>query len=121
MTTSAPQDDLAPMSQSDVKLPCDVLLPPNTIIRKGCSVTTLMLALFQRTHFPEADTVLDRRASPAPAAPQDSETVTEEMVVAALAAAMKTSEDEVRRFYPGSDFASMRRALTAALAAKAKG
>lgn len=39
---------------------------------------------------------------------------TEAMLVAALAAAMQTSEVEVWRFYPRSDFASMRRALKAA-------
>lgn len=27
------------------KLPCDVHLPPNTILRKGCEISTLMAAL----------------------------------------------------------------------------
>ena len=30
------------------KLPCDVHLPPNTYIRKGCPLSTLLVALAQR-------------------------------------------------------------------------
>lgn len=43
----------------DSKLPCDVMLPPNTIIRKGCALSVLMTALKVREadplfcpHFP---------------------------------------------------------------------
>lgn len=30
---------------ADFKLPCDVLLPPATVIREGCKLTTLLTAL----------------------------------------------------------------------------
>ena len=33
---------------SDDDLPCDVLLKPNTIIRKGCKVSVLLLAIERR-------------------------------------------------------------------------
>ena len=38
------------MSQIDgaEPLPCDVLLPPHTVIRKGCSISTLVVAIQQR-------------------------------------------------------------------------
>lgn len=37
---------------SSDKLPCDVRLPPNTIIRKGCDYQTLFVALDAREKFP---------------------------------------------------------------------
>lgn len=35
------------------ELPCDVALPPRTILRKGVSVETLLIALKQREHYPD--------------------------------------------------------------------
>jgi len=35
------------------KLPCDVQVPPNTIIRKGCGIEQLMVALAVRERWPE--------------------------------------------------------------------
>ena len=33
-------------------LPCDVLLPPRTILRKGCDLETLLLGIAAREKFP---------------------------------------------------------------------
>jgi hypothetical protein len=41
---------------SDRKLPCDVMLPPRTILRKGVSVDTLMIALERRDGWPDTST-----------------------------------------------------------------
>ena len=35
------------------KLPCDVMLPPSTIIRKGCRVETLLIAIKAREGLPD--------------------------------------------------------------------
>ncbi len=48
----------------DDKLPCDVHLPPRTIIRKGCSIATLMTALAQRETWSDEDTTLLGRVDP---------------------------------------------------------
>lgn len=36
------------MIDENYKLPCDVRLPPNTIIRKGCKLKILLMALRTR-------------------------------------------------------------------------
>jgi hypothetical protein len=36
------------LPDDDTRLPCDVLLPPRTLIAKGCSFRTLRIALDQR-------------------------------------------------------------------------
>lgn len=36
-------------------LPCDVMVAPNTIIRRGCRVSTLMLAISRRDGLPDDD------------------------------------------------------------------
>ena len=42
------------------KLPCDVMLPPNTIIRKGCEFSVLMIAFKARASMPaETDRFFD--------------------------------------------------------------
>lgn len=46
------------------KLPCDVHLPPRTVLRKGCSIATLMIALSQREEYPEENTVFAGRLAP---------------------------------------------------------
>lgn len=45
------------------KLPCDVHLPPNTYIRKGCPVSTLMTAIGRREGRPDSDTTFPRPAA----------------------------------------------------------
>lgn len=49
------------MESADEKLPCDVHLPPVTIIRKGCSYNTLMLAIAQRSNWEPTETVFRDR------------------------------------------------------------
>lgn len=58
------------------KLPCDVLIAPNTILRKGCNISTLMAALEGRARNSEAPTEI---VSPSPS-------VTEEEIADALRA-----------------------------------
>lgn len=41
--------------RGDAVLPCDVLLPPRTIIRKGCRVQALIAALSVREGIEEDD------------------------------------------------------------------
>ena len=52
------------------KLPCDVLLPPATIIRKGCDISTLMAALEVRERHPDKVRPIkefwERRTDPEP-------------------------------------------------------
>lgn len=47
----------------DQKLPCDVFLPPATIIRKGCDLHTLMVALDERTKWAAEDCRFNDAAS----------------------------------------------------------
>lgn len=56
----------------DYKLPCDVHLPPNTYIRKGCSISTLLTALRVREAWAAEDATFPRpdRGSPPPARPK---------------------------------------------------
>lgn len=49
------------------KLPCDVHLPPNTYIRKGVDVATLMTAIRQREGRPDGDTTFPRYRAEIPA------------------------------------------------------
>jgi hypothetical protein len=53
--------------QSVEKLPCDVMVAPRTIIRKGCPISTLMQAISRRDGWPERTTEIVDAAGPAPA------------------------------------------------------
>lgn len=57
---------------ADYKLPCDVHLPPNTYIRKGCSISTLFTALLVREPWGVEDTTfpLPGRESPPASKPK---------------------------------------------------
>lgn len=55
---------------NEYKLICDVQLPPATIIKRGCTLNTLLVAIRQRENFPPAERVFNNAASaerPAPA------------------------------------------------------
>lgn len=56
----------------DYKLPCDVHVPPNTYIRKGCSISTLLTALRARETWGEEDTTFrhPERSAPPPSKPK---------------------------------------------------
>ncbi|MBO0719048.1 MAG: hypothetical protein J2P55_17195 [Rhizobiales bacterium] len=41
--------------EQHIAIPCDVILPPATIIRKGCSYDTLLVALRERAGRPPED------------------------------------------------------------------
>jgi hypothetical protein len=44
----------------DDVLPCDVMLPPNTIIRRGCKLSTLLEAMaHRREQLPDKTTFSD--------------------------------------------------------------
>ncbi|MFG1260087.1 hypothetical protein V5F79_22425 [Xanthobacter flavus] len=65
-----------PVAWQEAPLSCDVHLPPNTYIRKGCQVKTLIAALARRGSNPDAETTFPRidtgeniHAHPAPPAP----------------------------------------------------
>jgi hypothetical protein len=77
------------LPDDDYKLPCDVHLPPNTYLRKGCSLSTLITALRVRENWPDDNDktfpALDHnRAGGAPRSSRPKVDVRE--LVAALAA-----------------------------------
>lgn len=46
-----------PVAPEDYKIPCDVMLPPATRIKRGCSLNTLIVAMAQRESLPPAQRV----------------------------------------------------------------
>src|ERR1700722_18650399 len=56
------------MRPDDAVLPCDVHLPPNTFIGKGCNISTVLASIKIRETFPEASTRFSK-LSPSPAMP----------------------------------------------------
>lgn len=55
LASPSPSLSAAPVGEPET-LPCDVRLPPATTIRKGCKVSTLILAIKQRESYADADT-----------------------------------------------------------------
>jgi len=51
------QTEQQPVAPEDYKIPCDVMLPPATRIKRGCSLHTLMVAMAQRESLPPAQRV----------------------------------------------------------------
>ena len=41
----------------DEKLPCDVMVAPRTIIKRGCDLSTLLLAISRRRDLPDGESV----------------------------------------------------------------
>lgn len=39
------------------KLPCDVMVAPRTVIRRGCDVSTVLMAISRRKDLPDDDRV----------------------------------------------------------------
>lgn len=68
--TPPAQTEQQPVEPEDYKIPCDVMLPPATRIKRGCSLNTLMAAMAQRESLPPAQRVfaaaLPRCHSPCP-------------------------------------------------------
>ena len=54
---SPTQQTEQPVAPEDYKIPCDVMLPPATRIKRGCSLNTLMVAMAQRESLPPAQRV----------------------------------------------------------------
>lgn len=52
------QTEQQPVAPEDYKIPCDVMLPPATRIKRGCSLKTLMVAMAQRESLPPAQRVV---------------------------------------------------------------
>ena len=50
-------DALAEASKIDMKLPCDVMVAPHTVIRRGCNFSTLLVALSRRHGLPDDERV----------------------------------------------------------------
>lgn len=61
--------------EAGYKLPCDVHIPPNTFIRKGCDLETLMVGIRAREKFPAESVTFPR--SPAPAGAGEAEKLAE--------------------------------------------
>lgn len=57
--------DLVAQVRALAKLPCDVRVAPATIIRKGCSLSTLLVSIEQRRKLPDDDPAL-RFVDPGP-------------------------------------------------------
>jgi hypothetical protein len=53
-----------PSMESRAVLPCDVLLPPATIVRKGCELATLMAALKHRSTWAPSENRFDDPIKP---------------------------------------------------------
>ena len=61
--------------QVDERIPCDVILPPATKIKRGCSFNTLLVAMKQREKLPPAQRVFTDDALKAQQAEQEPATV----------------------------------------------
>jgi len=63
LTLTSPAQASEPVAPGEYRLPCDVHLPPNTYIRKGCALETLLFSLKRREGFPDDATTFPKPES----------------------------------------------------------